>query len=279
MTLTQIVVLALIQGLTEFLPVSSSAHLIFPSQMWNWPDQGLAFDVAVHIGTLLAVIIYYLSDLVKIGTYMVESVVRMHMTPLARVGWMLVAATIPAGIAGLVFEQQIATIGRSIEVIAYTTIGYGILLGVASVVNRKLCWRTLLKIEGERADSLRHVTWPQAMVIGCAQALSIVPGTSRSGITLTAGLLLGLRPEAAARFSFLLAIPVIMASGLLEGYHIIETEGVVVDYTQMLLGVTISFFVAVCVIHLFMKFISRSGMGIFVFYRIVLGLVLLFFFV
>lgn len=275
MPLTHIVVLALIQGITEFLPVSSSAHLILPSQLLCWEDQGLHFDVAVHIGTLLAVIFYYLSDLVKITTYTIESVVKRRNTPVSLIGWYIVIATIPAGLCGILFESYVSSVARSIEVIAYTTIGFGLLLGLASYCNRKLCWRTIASIQGERADSLRHMTFQQAVIIGFAQALALIPGTSRSGITLTAGLFLGLRPEAAARFSFLLSIPIILASGLLEGIKLLDSP-VGADPIEMLMGAVIAFVTAICVIHLFMKYISKSGMGIFVLYRIVLGCFLLY---
>ncbi len=275
MTMLQIVVLAVIQGLTEFLPVSSSAHLIFPGQLLGWPDQGLAFDVAVHVGTLFAVIFYYLADLIKITTFTLESVVTRRQTPMSHIGWCLTIATIPVIVAGFMLEDHISTVARSIEVIAYTTIGYGILLGLASAVNRKMVWRTITNVQGERSDTLRHLTMQQAFVIGMAQMLALVPGTSRSGITLTAGLFMGMRPEAAARFSFLLSIPVILGSGILEGIKLWE-EGIGgASIMQMFIGAVISFLVAILVIHFFMKFIAKSGMAVFVIYRILLGSMLL----
>ena len=224
MPITHIVVLALLQGITEFLPVSSSAHLIFPSQLLGWEDQGLAFDVAVHVGTLLAVIFYYMSDLVQISTHTIESVIKRRQTPLSRIGWYIIIATIPAGFAGLLLEGYVSTVARNIHIIAYTTIGFGILLGIASYLNRKINWRTIVNIQGQRADSLRHMTLNQAIIIGFAQALALIPGTSRSGITLTAGLFLGLRPAAAARSSFLLSIPIILASGSLECSKLITDQ-------------------------------------------------------
>ena len=277
MPITHIVVLALLQGITEFLPVSSSAHLIFPSQLLGWEDQGLAFDVAVHVGTLLAVIFYYMSDLVQISTHTIESVIKRRQTPLSRIGWYIIIATIPAGFAGLLLEGYVSTVARNIHIIAYTTIGFGILLGIASYLNRKINWRTIVNIQGQRADSLRHMTLNQAIIIGFAQALALIPGTSRSGITLTAGLFLGLRPEAAARFSFLLSIPIILASGSLEGYKLITDQTLGANPIEMLIGVIIAFVPAIIVINLFMKFISKSGMAVFVIYRILLGSALLYF--
>lgn len=278
MPITHIVVLALLQGLTEFLPVSSSAHLIFPSQLLGWEDQGLAFDVAVHLGTLLAVIIYYMSDLVQIGTHTIESAIKRKQTPLSRIGWFIIIATIPAAAAGLLLEPYIATVARSIHVIAYTTIGFGILLGIASYINRKINWSTIVNIQGRRSDSLRGMTIHQAIIIGFAQALALVPGTSRSGITLTAGLFLGMRPEAAARFSFLLSIPIILASALLEGIKLFNNETIGANPIEMLIGGVISFVTSIIVISLFMRYISKSGMAVFVVYRVLLGVALLYFF-
>ncbi len=278
MDLLQVVVLAIIQGLTEFLPVSSSAHLIFPGQLLGWPDQGLAFDVAVHLGTLLAVIFYYLADLVKIGTYTIESVIRRRQTPISRIGWCLIIGTIPVLIAGFLLEERVSTVLRSVEVIACTTIGFGLLLGLASYANRHLLWRTIVSNEGERADTLRHLTYQQAFIIGLAQALSIVPGTSRSGITLTAGLFMGMRPEAAAKFSFLLSIPVILGACALEGYKLWADPLSAADPIMMIIGALMSFLVALIVIHLFMKFIAKSGLAVFVLYRIFLGCMLLWIF-
>ncbi len=276
MPLTHIVVLALIQGITEFLPVSSSAHLIFPSQILGWQDQGLAFDVAVHLGTLLAVIVYYYRDLVQIAGHTLLSIVKRSNTPQSRLGWYIVLATIPAGLAGLVLEGYISTIARSIHVIAYTTIGFGLLLGLASYLNRKMNWNTVVNVPQGRPDSLRRMTLVQAIIIGLAQALALIPGTSRSGITLTAGLFLGLRPEAAARFSFLLSIPIIIASALLEGYKLIVYEPQGANPIEMLIGITISFITALIVISMFMRYISKSGMALFVIYRLLLGAVLLY---
>ena len=273
----QLLTLAVIQALTEFLPVSSSAHLILPSQLWGWQDQGLAFDVAVHLGTLLAVIIYYCPDLVKIATYTIESALTFRNSPVSRVGWYLVLATLPAGVCGLLLEEVVAGAARSMEVIGWTTIIFGLLLGIASAVNRRVLWRNLRSHEGLRADSLRELTMTQALAVGCAQALALIPGTSRSGVTLTAGLFMGLRPEAAARFSFLLSIPVILASGSLEGWHLYRSpEAVAKPWWLIAVCMAVSFLLALAVIHLFLKYIARSGLGLFVAYRLVLGGVLLY---
>ena len=245
MSLLHVFILALIQGLTEFLPVSSSAHLIFPSHLLGWEDQGLAFDVAVHVGTLLAVVLYYLADIVKISTFTIEAVVKRKVSPIAKIGFCVIIGTLPVVIVGGLFEKTISTVIRdSIDVIAYATIGFGLLLGLASYVNRRIVWRNIDNVQGARADSLRGLTYVQALVIGFAQAIAIIPGTSRSGITMTAGLFLGLKAEAAARFSFLLSIPVILASGLFEILKLYKQETLELQWVNLILGGFISFAVA-----------------------------------
>lgn len=279
MSLLHVFILALIQGLTEFLPVSSSAHLIFPSHLLGWEDQGLAFDVAVHVGTLLAVVLYYLADIVKISTFTIEAVVKRKVSPIAKIGFCVIIGTLPVVIVGVLFEKTISTVIRdSIDVIAYATIGFGLLLGLASYVNRRIVWRNIDNVQGARADSLRGLTYVQALVIGFAQAIAIIPGTSRSGITMTAGLFLGLKAEAAARFSFLLSIPVILASGLFEILKLYKQETLELQWVNLILGGFISFAVALVVIHLFLKFIAKSGMALFVIYRVLLGAILLWMF-
>ena len=279
MSLLHVFIVALIRSLTEFLPVPSSAHLIFPSHLLGWEDQGLAFDVAVHVGTLLAVVLYYLADIVKISTFTIEAVVKRKVSPIAKIGFCVIIGTLPVVIVGGLFEKTISTVIRdSIDVIAYATIGFGLLLGLASYVNRRIVWRNIDNVQGARADSLRGLTYVQALVIGFAQAIAIIPGTSRSGITMTAGLFLGLKAEAAARFSFLLSIPVILASGLFEILKLYKQETLELQWVNLILGGFISFAVALVVIHLFLKFIAMSGMALFVIYRVLLGAILLWMF-
>ena len=199
-------------------------------------------------------------------------------TPQSRIGWFIVIGTIPAAVAGLLLEEFVSTAGRSIHIIAYTTIGFGLLLGLASYVNRKMNWHTKANLHNNRPDSLRKLNLAQTLVIGFSQALALVPGTSRSGITMTAGLFLGMRPEAAARFSFLLSIPIILASALLEGIKLVTSDVPgVANPVEMLVGGIIAFITALIVIALFMRFISKSGMAVFVIYRILLGFGLLYF--
>lgn len=256
MTWVEVVVLAVIQGLTEFLPVSSSAHLILPSQILGWQDQGLAFDVAVHVGTLLAVMVYFRADLYALTAGWIRQISGKGSSEESRLAWFVVVATIPACVVGLFGNDFIEAHLRSALVIAMTTIGFGILLGFA---DRQTGRRKMPDM------NLRDV-----LIIGCAQALALIPGTSRSGITMTAALFLGLNREAAARFSFLLSIPLILAAGLLKGVEMAET-GTDAQWLVIISGALISGLSAYACIHLFLKFLERVGFMPFVIYRLVLG--------
>ncbi|WP_263079830.1 undecaprenyl-diphosphate phosphatase [Endozoicomonas sp. Mp262] len=263
MDLIQIVALALIQGLTEFLPVSSSAHLILPAQLLSWPDQGLAFDVAVHIGTLTAVIIYFRKDIGLLIRDWVLSLAGKGATPHSRMAWFVGLATIPAVLFGLLLKSTgLDESMRSVTIIMSTTLIFGALLGVADHY-------------GKRVISLEKMTLGQAMIIGFSQMLSLIPGTSRSGITMTAALMMGFNREAAARFSFLLSIPVIMGAGLLLTLDLVKSP-VAVDWGVLAGGAVLSGVSAMLCIHLFLGVINRMGLMPFVVYRLALGLVLLF---
>lgn len=259
MSIFHICVLALIQGFTEFLPISSSAHLILPSQVLGWPDQGLAFDVAVHGGTLLAVIGYFRHDVGRLLMTWFGSCRGKHCQD-SRLAWTIVLATIPAGIVGLLFGDMIENYARSCAVIATTTLLFAPLLWWAD------------KHGKERLNEF-DITWLMAFLIGCAQALALIPGTSRSGITITAALLLGLTRVAAARYSFLMSIPVIVLAG---GMKVIElvTGAEPVNWSELSLGIVLSFVSAYLCIHLFLKVIERMGMTPFVIYRLLLGFAL-----
>ncbi len=257
----QVITLALVQGLTEFLPISSSAHLILVPVLSNWEDQGLAFDVAVHVGTLLAVILYFRQDLQRMLAAWSHSLTHRVLSPDARLAWAVLLATIPVGVAGLVFNDFVTLYLRSPLVIAGTTIGFGLLLWWADV-------------GGRRIRDEHTLTWTDVIVIGCAQALAIVPGTSRSGITITAGLAMGLTREAAARFSFLLAIPVILLAGGHQTITLISHPEAA-HWGHLTIGVFVSGISAYLCIHFFLKLLQRSGMLPFVIYRLLLGGVLL----
>ncbi|WOX06043.1 undecaprenyl-diphosphate phosphatase [Microbulbifer pacificus] len=250
------VILALIQGVTEFLPISSSAHLILPNQVLGWPDQGLAFDVAVHFGSLMAVLLYFRKEVWQLICDGLGGFKTGQFTDEGRLAWLIVLATIPAGLAGLVFKDFIETHLRSSAVIATTTIVFGLLLWWSDVY-------------GKRRDDIGKLDWKKALMIGVAQAVALIPGTSRSGITMTAGLMLGMKREAAARFSFLMSIPVIALSALLLTFELLDTESV--PWDSIFLGVVLSGISAYLCIHYFMQFISRTGMAPFAIYRLLLG--------
>lgn len=257
----QVVFLALLQGLTEFLPVSSSAHLILPSQLFGWTDQGLAFDVGVHIGSLTAVMIYFRQDIWRMLAAWTGSIAgRGHSTD-SVLAWYVILATIPAVVAGFMFNAAIDHYGRSILVIAGTTLIFGALLWWADVSRTEV-------------RPLEKITFKDAVIIGLAQAVALIPGTSRSGITITAGLMLGLNRQSAARFSFLLSIPVILGAGLLKGLELLET-GTGDQWTMIVSGTVLAAISAYCCIHLFLKWLDRVGMLPFVIYRMLLGFVLL----
>jgi len=256
MDLMQSVWLAIIQGLSEFLPISSSAHLILPSQVLGWPDQGLAFDVAVHVGSLVAVIVYFRHDIVNLTQAWLDSLFVHRHSRESHLAWFIILATLPAGFAGLLLADFIEANLRSMEVIAFTTIFFGLLLAWADYRGR-----------GER--QIEQMNWRSALWIGIAQALSLIPGTSRSGITITAALALGFDRETAARFSFLMAIPIIVLSGGYEALELLDSESV--DWVLIGIGTSLSAITAYLCIALFLKVIQRIGMMPFVIYRLLLG--------
>ncbi|MCC5810800.1 MAG: undecaprenyl-diphosphate phosphatase [Ectothiorhodospiraceae bacterium] len=265
MSLIEIFVLSIVQGLTEFLPISSAGHLILVPLLTAWEDQGLAFDLAVHAGSLAAVVLYFRKDILLMTQDWTRSVITRRQTDNSRLAWAVLWGTIPVGIAGLVFKDVVETTMRTPEVgaivIACSLIGFGLLLGLAD-------WR----FRGERTE--RQMRWTDVLVIGVAQAIALIPGTSRSGITMTAALFMGLSREAAARFSFLLSIPVIVLASGLQLIELLQ-PGTDVDWWAMSLGAVLSGISAYLCIHYFLVFIKRIGMQPFVAYRIILGMVLL----
>jgi undecaprenyl-diphosphatase len=265
MDMLHVIWLALLQGLTEFLPISSSAHLILLPQLMDWSDQGLAFDVSVHLGTLCAVLLYFRRDLVVMTRDWLGSLWHRKLTPDARLAWAVIWGTVPAGLAGFLFADSIEQHLRSPLVIAATTILFGALLWWADT-HRK-----------ESRDE-HGLGWRDIAIVGFAQALALIPGTSRSGITITAGLMVGLGREAAARYSFLLSIPIILAAGGLEAKKLAQNQ-LPVDWWALGVGTAVAGISAYLVIHYFLKLISRITMLPFVLYRLALGVILLFLFV
>ncbi|ATJ84753.1 undecaprenyl-diphosphate phosphatase [Halomonas beimenensis] len=260
----QIVLLSIVQGLTEFLPISSSAHLILVPVLTDWPDQGLAFDVALHLGSLIAVVLYFRRELAAMTASWGRSVAGRGTDEDARLAWWVILATIPVGLVGLAFKDAIEVVMRSPLVLAGGLIGFGLLLGYAD-------WRH----RGTRSEYRMH--WRDALGIGLAQALALIPGTSRSGITMTAALLLGLSREASARFSFLLSIPVIVLAGGLETLELLEAS-TPVAWADLAMGTLLSGISAYLCIHFFLVFIRRIGMQPFVVYRLILGVALIWLF-
>ncbi len=256
--------LALLQGLTEFLPISSSAHLILMPRLFGWADQGLAFDVAVHVGTLLAVLGYFRADVLRLFTAWLRSCASRRVDSDARLAWFVLLGTLPVLVFGLLLHDFVESALRSPLVIALATIGFAVLLWLTDWYGRKL----------RNEESLRIT---DIIIIGLAQALALVPGTSRSGITMTAGLALGLTRTAAARFSFLLSIPVILVAGGYEAGKLVQQQ-LPVAWGAITIGAVVSAVSAWLCIHFFLQLIERIGMWPFVVYRLLLGAVLLWMF-
>jgi len=265
MPLLQVIVLALVQGLTEFLPISSTAHLYLTSWLFGWKLEGLDFDIALHLGTLLAVLLYFAHDWMQIiahgfGARMKGDEELQHNHMLL---WLLVIGTIPVGVAGLVFNRQAETTWRNPFVIGGMLIAVGVLMYLAENA-------------GRQQRDLSSIDLPDAVFIGAAQALAVVPGTSRSGITITAGLFRNMTRESAARFSFLLSTPAIAAAAAKALYDMHKKGGLHgVLNTGFLVGVAVSALTGCLVISWFLHYLRRSGLRPFVYYRIVFGIIVI----
>lgn len=261
MNLLQSIFLGFLQGLTEFLPISSSAHiLIFPA-IFGWEDPGAAFTAVIQLGTEAAVLIYFRKDLWQIGTTWTESLFKPELRSElnARMGWYLIAATIPIAILGFTFQDQIETAARNLWLVGSMLIIFGIVLGVADNV-------------GSRKRDVGDLSIRDGILIGFAQSLALIPGVSRSGSTISAGLFLGLHRAAAARFSFLLAIPAVVLSGLFELYKILSGEEAVGEpLINVAVATVVAFFVGYAVIAWFLRYLSSHSFALFVGYRLVLG--------
>jgi undecaprenyl-diphosphatase len=262
MELTQALLLALIQGITEFLPISSTAHLILVPLFTDWPDQGLAYDVALNTATWLAVVIYFRRDILDICKGFFRSLFerKLEGNHNGALAWMTLAATIPVGLGGVLAHDLVAGPLRSLEIIGWSSIVWGLVLWAADMRPGK--------------KEIESVGWKEALFVGLAQAVALIPGTSRSGITMTAGLFAGLSRTAAARFSFLLAIIVGALAGGKEGLDMVMA-GERTPWAAVFVGGAVAFVSAYLAIHYFLKLISRSSMASFVVYRVILGAVLL----
>jgi undecaprenyl-diphosphatase len=265
MPLYQVIVLAVIQAFTEFLPISSSAHLWFVPWIFGWKDPGLTFDVALHAGTLVAVLIYFFRDWIQIIAHGFglnvgnDPDLRRNRALL----WLLALASVPAGVAGLLFEKKADTTWRNPYLIGGMLIGIGILM-----------WLAERRSKGDK--SMDKVSWADGLWIGVSQALALIPGTSRSGITITTGLFRDLDRPTAARFSFLLSTPVI-AGAVLKKLWDVHKEGGFAPGMQMpfAVGTLVSGLLGALVIAVFMRYLRRNSLMPFVYYRIVFGIIVI----
>lgn len=262
MSFLQPIILGLVQGLGEFLPISSSGHLIVTSWLLEWKDQGLAFDVALHWGTLIAVLIYFRRDFLQLikGFFasLTPSQRNFAKDPNQRMAWLVLLGTIPAAIAGKLFEEQVATVLRS-PLTVVVTLSVGAL--VIFAVDR---W-------GLKIKQMHELTWRNAMVIGLAQAVAIIPGVSRSGATIVAGLAVGLTRQQSARFSFLLSAPIILGAGLLKLPAIFTQP----DLTAVIIGFISAAVFGFIAIHFLMRYVESRSFDLFGWYRLALAAVVL----
>jgi len=256
----QAIILAIVQGLSEFLPISSSGHLILAPHFFGWTDQGLAFDVAVHVGTLAAVLAYFRRPLMAMTQSWLASVTGGKSDENSRLAWCVILGTIPVGLVGLAFGGLIEEKLRNPLFVAGTLSFFGILMWLAD------------KMGKQSADEY-SIGWRQALIIGCAQAMALMPGTSRSGITITAGLALGLTRSAAARFSFLLAVPGIAMAGVYEGLKL-ATSDEPVAWGIMALGMVVSAITGYACIAVLLRVIERIGLLPFTLYRLLIAAII-----
>jgi undecaprenyl-diphosphatase len=257
----QAIVLGAVQGLTEFLPISSSAHLVLVPWLLGWPPHGIAFDAALHMGTLAALLLYFWRDWVSVIRAFILGITdsRERKTFEYGLAWMLIVGCIPAAAVGLLAQDFIESTVRQPFTIAAVMVVFAIVLFVAERV-------------GIRRRAMEQITIMDALMIGVAQAIALVPGVSRSGITITAALLLGLTRPAAARFSFLLATPIVLAAGSLQGVHLARGGMDGDALTVLLAGVLTAAITGIAAIWLLMRFLQRNSTDVFVWYRVAAGL-------
>jgi undecaprenyl-diphosphatase len=262
MDLLQVFLLSVIQGFTEFLPISSSAHLIIVPKFLSMQDQGLAFDVVVHLGTLVAIIYYYRETVFLLLKSFFQSIFELKEVGNSSLAWKVFFSTIPVGIIGILSKDFIESSLRSEEVIAYTSILFGLLLGLSVWVNNR--YQTLST----------SITWSVVFWMSLFQAVALIPGTSRSGIVITAALLIGLSRDVGVKFAFLMAIPIIALS---SGLIIIElfNQPEAVDWIALIVGFVISALTAYLTVYYFIKLLNRIGFMPYVWYRIILGILIL----
>lgn len=261
MELLQAFILGMVQGLGEFLPISSSAHLILTPWIFGWPDQGLSFDVALHWGTLVAVVAYFRQDLWLLIKGFISSLSKtkrdFENNIYQKLSWLLLLATIPAAIFGKLLESRVETTFRNPLLIAVTLSVVGIIL-------------YLVDRYGAKVKSLTHVSWLNSLLIGLGQAVAVIPGISRSGATMIAGLAQGLKREDAAKFSFLMSIPIILGAGLLKLPDIAEIK----NHAQLAVGFVSSAVFGFLAIKYMLRYIAKRSFAVFTVYRLALAVLI-----
>lgn len=265
MSLLEAVVLGLLQGLTEFLPVSSTAHLRIAPELAGWPDPGAAFTAITQLGTLVAVLAYFRRDLWRIARTWAASLARPELRGEldARMGWYVIVATVPIAVFGAVFDDQVEGGARDLRLVAWSLIGFGLVLLAADRL-------------GSKRRGIERITTRDGILVGLAQALALVPGVSRAGATITAGLFLGLDRPAAARFSFLLSVPAVALAGLYE-LRVLRDAGSHGGLDPVGTGVAtlVALMSGYAAIAYFLRFLQRHSLGVFVVYRVLLGAAIL----
>lgn len=264
MDFLQSIVLGVVQGLTEFLPISSTAHLRIVPALAGWRDPGAAYSAVVQIGTLLAVLVYFYRDLVTLAVAWAKGLVskKPFEDPYSRLAWMIAAGTLPIGVCGLWFQDAIESTLRSLWVVSFALIGLAVVLGLAELV-------------GSRRKSLSQIGWVGGVFIGCMQALALIPGASRSGVTITAGLFAGLKRADAARFSFLLSVPAVAASGLYELMHLAESGVGSVMWSSIIVATLTAFGSGYLAIAGLIHFLKKRSTLVFIAYRLILGVLII----
>jgi undecaprenyl-diphosphatase len=261
----QVVVLSVVQGLTEFLPVSSSGHLAIVSQMFFHDDAGASFTAVIQIGTEIAVLIYFARDIVRIVKAWFGGLFdKARRTPDYWLGWWVILGSVPIGAAGLIFKHYIRGDVRNLWIIATALVVFSAVIAAAEYF-------------GKQTRTIEQFTWRDSLVIGSVQCLALIPGVSRSGATISAGLFMAQKREAAARFGFLLAIPAVLASGLFSLPDAFHPEGAGMSATglQLLVGTVIAFVIGYAAVAWFLKFLVSHSMYWFVGYRLIVGVVVL----
>jgi undecaprenyl-diphosphatase len=263
-TIFEAIVLGVVQGLAEFLPISSSGHLILVPWLLHWPPHGLTFDLALHLGTSIALLGYFWRDWLALGTAVVSGLTdaKARASVEWRLAWLIVIGCIPAGIVGILFEDVIEEMFREPPLIALMLIAFGLVLLVADMV-------------GKRVRELEHVTLVDSVLIGCAQVLALMPGVSRSGITMTAGLFRGLDRGSAARFSFLLSAPITVAAALYKLRVLVKEPLTGNETVAFLVGIVTAAVVGTLAIGFLLRYLQRQPVNVFVWYRVGAGLLVL----